>query len=243
MREKMSICLFMLISVLFFVSCGEETDSRNQSQRRGMYGTDLNRQEMRKAVFKPAPSVYKKTPIRPLNTQTWGMISTGQTQCFDNEKQIVCPETPSESRFFYQDRNRFGTRSLSSSNGGQTVLDDITRRLWIKHTKSKTNWYEAKYYCDSLKMLGKKWRLPTTAELRSLVNYGRIDPAIDMVFQSGSTENLSTWFWASDHTHFNSETADGTKLASSWIINFYDGSVEYTSRYNTYSVRCVTEAE
>ena len=106
-------------------------------------------------------------------------------------------------------------------------------------------WYEAKSYCDSLRLNNKTWRLPTTAELRSIVNYGKVGPAIDEVFYKQGVvvdtdlkDALSNWFWASKHVHFNYE--NGKDLASSWIINFYDGFVEYTSRYNVYNVRCVT---
>jgi hypothetical protein len=244
MKEKMLISFFVIASFFFLVSCGEETESN------GFYasanGTELNREEMRKAKFKPAPTVFKMTPLRPLNTQTWGPISTGQTQCFDHEKEIECPEPG--SRFFFQDGNKFGTRSLREENNGQIIKDDITRRLWSKHFKENVTWYEAKYYCDSLTMEHKKWRLPTTAELRSIINYGKVNPAVDEIFYRGiDPESLSTWFWASDHSHFKSETKedpnDEDKFASAWMINFLDGFVEYTSRYNVYNVRCVTEAE
>lgn len=243
MKEKMLICFFMIAGFFFFVSCDEETDSNSFNH---VNGTELNRTELRKANFKPAPTVWKKSPLRPLNVQTWGPVSTGQTQCFDHEKEIECPTSQSD-RFFFQDRNRIGTRSLTQANNGQTIVDDITRRVWSKHIKENVTWYEAKYYCDSLRMLGKRWRLPTTAELRSLINYGNVDPAVDNIFYSGGIDpqSLSKQFWASDHSHFNSETKIGSTEphAAAWIINFYDGFVEYTSRYNTYNVRCVTEAE
>ena len=243
MKEKMLICFFMIAGFFFFVSCGEEAESNSFYSANG---TELNREEIRKARFKPAPAVVKKSPLRPLNTQTWGPISTGQTQCFDHEKQIECPAYDNQ-RFFFQDRNRIGTRSLTQNDGGQTIRDDMTRRVWSKHVREDVTWYEAKHYCDSLKMAGKTWRLPTTAELRSLVNYGNIDPAIDDIFYSGGIDpqSLSKQFWASDHSYFNSETASGSanQYAAAWIINFYDGFVEYTSRYNTYNVRCVSDDE
>lgn len=241
MKEKMLICFIMIAGFFFFVSCDEETDSNSFSS---VNGTELNREELRKAVFKPAPTVWKKSPLRPLNTQTWGPVSTGQTQCFDHEKQIECP-TSRSNRFFYQDRSRIGTRSLTKKDGGQTIKDDITGRLWSKHIKEDVTWYEAKYYCDSLRMAGKRWRIPTTAELRSLINYGEVDPAIDAVFYEGiDKQSLSKQFWASDHSYLKSETSGSDKemYAAAWIINFYDGFIEYTSRYNIGNVRCVTEA-
>lgn len=241
MKEKMLICFFIIAGFFFFVSCDEETDSNGFNS---VNGTELNRTEMRKAGFKPAPMVLKKSPLRKINTQTWGPVSTGQTQCFDHEKQIECP-TSRSNRFFYQDRSRIGTRSLTATDG-QTITDDVTHRIWSRHIKENVTWYEAKYYCESLRMAGKRWRLPTTAELRSIVNYGHVDPAIDDIFYEGIDKtSLSKQFWASDHSYFKSETSgsDSKMYAAAWIINFYDGFVEYTSRYNTYNVRCVTEAE
>jgi hypothetical protein len=242
MKERMLICFIMIAGFFFFVSCGEETASNSLNVNAN--GTELNREEMRKARFKPARTILKKSPLRPLNMQTWGAVSTGQTQCFDFEKQIECP-TSRSNRFYYQDRSRIGTRSLTKADGGQTIKDDITRRLWSKHVKEDVTWYEAKYYCDSLRLAGKRWRLPTTAELRSLVNYGNVDPAIDSIFYEGGIDpqSLSKQFWASDHSYFNSESSGTGSYAAAWIINFFDGFVEYTSRYNTYNVRCVTEAE
>ena len=93
------------------------------------------------------------------------------------------------------------------------------------------------------------WRLPTTAELRTLVNYGNVGPAMDPIFYDGEgsefRNSLSNWFWASKNVKFDSDVKNAEsgkwQPASAWIINFYDGFVEYTSRYNTYSVRCVAE--
>ncbi len=188
MKERMLICFIMIAGFFFFVSCGEETASNSLNVNAN--GTELNREEMRKARFKPARTILKKSPLRPLNMQTWGAVSTGQTQCFDFEKQIECP-TSRSNRFYYQDRSRIGTRSLTKADGGQTIKDDITRRLWSKHVKEDVTWYEAKYYCDSLRLAGKRWRLPTTAELRSLVNYGNLDPAIYFIFDEGGTDPQS----------------------------------------------------
>ena len=248
MKEKALICLFMIAAIFSFVSCGEETtESNSNSLNVSANGTELNRGELRKASFKPAPMILKKSPLRKVNTQTWGPISTGQTKCFDHEKQIECPKSKFHP-FAFQDRNRIGTRSLTMTDDGQTITDNVTRRIWSKHIKENVTWYEAKYYCDSLKMANSKlrWRLPTTAELHSIVNYGNVDPAIDAIFYINNEPNkqsLSKQFWASEHSYFNSETKEGDKdkFAAAWIINFFDGFVEYTSRYNVYNVRCVAD--
>ncbi len=245
------LLIAVLLSAFCFVSCGEETSESTPRSGRQPNGTVLNRT----VVVRPEQSVkmpiLKKTELPPVNTQRWPLVATGLTKCFDSEKEIDCSEVPAE--YEGQDgQKRYGTRSLSKESNNEIVYDSVTNLRWTKRVSSDLNWYEAKSYCESLKLNNKKWRLPTTAELRSIVNYGKVAPAVDAVFYedaNGATgsetalelkEQLLTWFWATKHVHFDSENEENTKLASSWIINFYDGFIEYTSRYNKYSVRCVS---
>ena len=249
MRSKMMLFFLMPVLLLIFVSCGEDEDS--SAERSGANGTILNREAMREG-FNPRVKIpmIKKTQIQQPNIQKWQVLSTGQTQCYDEVKEIDC--ATAGVKYAGQDGStQFGVRSLSLTGNNDVIKDSVTSLLWTKQIKENVNWYEAKLYCDSLKIKVnnsvKNWRLPTTAELRSIVNYGKVGPAIDDVFYRGEDNNfkdsLSNWFWASKHAHFDSETVENgkNKFASSWIINFYDGFVEFTSRYNTYSVRCVAD--
>lgn len=243
--------IFFVISVLTLclVSCGEETE--NSQPRRQPNGTVFNR----KVVVRPEKAfkipILKKADLPLPNIQTWPMVATGQTTCYDNMKQIDCSEVPDD--YSGQDgKTRFGTRALSKENNNEIVRDSVTKLDWTKRVNTDLTWYEAKAYCDSLRLNGKTWRLPTTAELRSIVNYGRVAPAIDKIFYEDTNGSVSTdyavnlkeqndkWFWAAKHVYFDSETDAGDQLSSSWIINFHDGFVEYTSRYNLYNVRCVS---
>ena len=251
MKTRMFIFLLIPALMLLFAACGEETSSA-ASKNHQMSGTVLDKSSIRVANRDVRAPMLKKTVLPPVNIQTWPMISTGQTKCYDYKQEIECPK-PGESYSGQDGQTRYGTRSLKLESNNEIVRDDVTKLLWTKQIKQDVTWYEAKSYCDSLRLNNKTWRLPTTAELRSIVNYGKVGPAIDDVFYKQGLvvdedlkDSLSNWFWASKHIHFNSETeivsGDSTKkpLASSWIINFYDGFVEYTSRYNIYNVRCVT---
>ena len=244
MKTRMFIFFLVSALALLFASCGEETSSAARNRNAG--GTVLDRNAVGKIDRQVIYPVIKKKPLPPVNIQTWPMISTGQTRCYDYEKEIECPKD-GEAYSGQDGQKRYGTRSLQLRESNKEVVEDsITRLLWTKQIKKDVTWYEAKAYCDSLRLDGKTWRLPTTAELRSIVNYGKVGPALDDVFyKNGLTEDtdlkdsLSNWFWASKHVNFNYE--NNNNLASSWIINFYDGFVEYTSRYNVYHARCVTE--
>lgn len=255
-EEKMrKLFLFLVISVLAFclASCGDET-SQNMSENSGRQanGTVLNRKLVKPGSHRVNTPVFKKKiQLPPLNTQTWAPVATGQYQCFNNMQEVDCDEVPSS--FSTQDgKKRYGTRSLTRDSNNETVTDSVTGLVWVKKVNTGLSWYEAKNYCDNLRLENKTWRLPTTAELRSIVNYGKTNPAIDQVFyddasgNTGSDESkemkkeLLNWFWATKHVHFDSEGSSDRDYSSSWIVNFMDGSVEFTSRYNTYNVRCVS---
>ena len=251
------VIIFSVISLfaLFFAACGDET-AENSSVRRHQQedGVVLSRRVgERPYQTLRIPQLKKKWQLPPVNIQTWPMVSTGQTKCYDNKKEVDCSLVPWE--YEGQDgKKHSGTRSLTKESHNEIVRDSVTKLLWTKRVNTELTWYEANSYCESLRLNNKTWRLPTTAELRSIVNYGKVNPAIDQVFYEDANglanseealelkEQLLDWFWATKHTHFDSETpVQGNKqLASSWIVNFYDGFVEYTSRYNRYSVRCVS---
>jgi len=168
----------------------------------------------------------------PANIQRWPNIQTGQKKCFDGTGEIQCPK-PGDP-FFGQDGSyQYGVRSYID-NGNATVSDSVTSLIWQKGFKGSVTWYEAKNYCETLTLDNKSWRLPLTHELKSLVDYNKTDPAIDTAFFPGTP---SDWFWASRHVGF--DDASTGKEPAAWMINFYDGYIEYTSRYNHYNVRCV----
>lgn len=122
-------------------------------------------------------------------------------------------------------------------NGNETVTDSVTGLVWQKGFEVNLTWYEAQNYCQNLSLDGKDWRLPTPHELRTLIDYEIFNPSINTVaFPNTPPE----WFWSTKHASFN-DVASG--MESSWIIYFYDGFVEYTSRLNLYNVRCITDID
>lgn len=86
-------------------------------------------------------------------------------------------------------------------------------------TEIQANWYDAKVYCSSLNIDGKKgWRLPTRAELYQ-------------IYKSNNDFDKD-WYWSSAE-------CDG-KYA--WIWGFYDGyQGNYNKYYGTYQVRAVRD--
>ena len=175
---------------------------------------------------------YGLMPVKlEQNVQTWSVPATGQKKCYGLDGEIPCPRLG--EAFFGQDGSyQFGVRSYQD-NADATVTDLVTGLTWQVGYKGDVSWYGAKNYCETLTLNGDKWRLPDTHEIRSLVDYGTADPAIDT---TAFPDTPSEWFWGSKAVGLDNI---GLGLESSWIVNFYDGFVEYTSRNNLYNVRCV----
>jgi hypothetical protein len=116
---------------------------------------------------------------------------------------------------------------------GTHVIDKVTGLIWQRSDdNNKRNWYEAWDYCQDLELpLGvwTDWRLPSVAELISIVYYGSANPAINAVF------------WGTENSYYWSATTDASVGHYGLLVNFFYGSVE--SEYKEYKnyayVRCV----
>ncbi len=109
-------------------------------------------------------------------------------------------------------------------NGDGTVTDACTRLIWQKVTADvngdgvltdldRVDWCSALAYCVSLELGGyDDWRLPNVRELETIVDYGRIDPAIDPVFRA-----LSSDYWSS--------TSVAGSPAHAWSVTFQVGGI------------------
>jgi hypothetical protein len=124
------------------------------------------------------------------------------------------------------------TLALSSAPPGryvvkaETVFDTQTGLTWQRNgPTSAFTFADAQAYCGSLRLEGRRARLPTLKELKTIVDIGAFHPAIDPVFQGNSD-----WFW--------STTLLAEFSSSHWVIYFNDGSVAALG-FATNSVRCV----
>jgi len=111
-----------------------------------------------------------------------------------------------------------------------TVIDHSTGLMWSKATTAKgKTWAEAKAAAEAVRLGGfTDWRLPTRAELLTLVDDTRSNPAID----TSRFDCESDWYWTS------------TPLASSpsdcaWGVSFGDGNAGYSHQLNDGRVRAV----
>ena len=166
------------------------------------------------------------------------VVDTGQTTCYDNSKEISCPQ-PGEP-FYGQDAQYAGTPFAFQDNGNGTVTDLNTGLMWQQVPDSmKLNWQGALQYAENFTLAGyTDWRLPTVKELYSLIDYGRGWPYIDTAYfvcELDPQETKNTQYWSSTKyfglTHGGQETAFGVNFATGHNKGYPTGMPAY--------VRCV----
>lgn len=110
------------------------------------------------------------------------------------------------------------------------VTDKKTGLMWQRNVDVNTyTWSDAKNYCASLVYGGyNDWRLPSRIELVSLVDFTRINPALDT---NAFPPVPSSYFWTS------SPYANASNFA--WAVSSYYGRPYYYNNTTAYRVRCV----
>ena len=125
------------------------------------------------------------------------------------------------------------TRSYTRDTGTEIVTDNVTGLMWQDDTTPSTmTWDSAINYCEDLTLGGyNDWRLPSRAELLTIVDRSRDYPSIDSAFLNV----IPDYYWS-----FVSYTADVHYI---WGVLFEDGGTSYRSKTYDYYVRCVRSGE
>ncbi len=165
------------------------------------------------------------------------LAATGQTKCYTaTGEEIPCDNTefPGQDGF-YQAGCPAANRFVDNRDG--TVTDHCTGLMWQKDTaemdgdgaitlQDEVDWQHALWYCDHLELGGySDWRLPNVRELQSLVDYGRVDPAIDPIFGAISEGTFGRYSerYCTSTTHLR--TPDDV-----WVIGFRTGITSDTQK-------------
>ncbi|GEM_PF-2118073 len=150
-------------------------------------------------------------------------VCTGQTKCYDMEKEIECPAEGEE--FYGQDAQYAAMGFCAPQNfildtvyeDEPVVIDKITGLEWQQKVMPADNisWYDVQNYCNKLDYGGyHDWRLPTFYELQTLISYNS-SPTIDTkYFPDTPPEN----FWSSTMIPYGS-------YDSAYIVNFEDADL------------------
>jgi hypothetical protein len=148
---------------------------------------------------------YVTEPDTGLRT-SFHISDTGSTESILVGDDGYYQNTPSAMRF---------TIYNNYANNDDIVLDDVTGLMWTKcsaldglmdtsddcsGSKDTYSWQQASTFCDELNFAGySEWRLPTVAELFSIVNFNEIYPAIDpTIFPSTAVGK----YWTSTELYF-----------------------------------------
>ena len=122
------------------------------------------------------------------------------------------------------------TAGVYVDNGDGTVTDTSTGLMWQQSGPSRDmNWEQALAYCEGLNLGGHTdWRLPAKKALRSLVDFSRVDPAIDTTY---FPDVVSSFYWSSTSNIYMTDYA--------WGAYFYVGYDGFSNKSNYGFVRAV----
>ena len=127
-----------------------------------------------------------------------------------------------------------GAQERFIDNGDGTVTDNLMGLMWAKtDNRADIFWKEALLWIKNNfpKQIGSQyddWRLPTTHELVSIVDYNEYEPAIDIAVFPGTGPDR---YWASNEYVGSSDDA--------WFVAFNTGWSWYLAKIVGYKVRCV----
>ncbi len=114
---------------------------------------------------------------------------------------------------------------------GEVVNDTKLGLSWQDDSRAKNvekTWDDAKKYCLDFSLDGyDDWRMPSYAELLSIVDYDRDDPAIMPSFQNTTSHDY--WF----------SSLDIKDSSRAWYIFFHSGSSFQDDKSSKFNIRCV----
>ena len=124
-----------------------------------------------------------------------------------------------------------------TDNGNGTVMDNVTGLMWQKTDNGESTWETAVANASTLSVGGyTDWRLPTPAELLSIMNHNN-NPALNTTYFPSNASGAPDYWWSSD--------VFGSSTTNVWCINSgggvgpkpktetisAGGSLRYAARY------------
>lgn len=147
-------------------------------------------------------------------------------------REYVAQKYPKELKAWEEEEKKQKKQKRIKELAANSVT--LGRLMWQDDEAAKTvqkDWDGAMAYCRSLKLLGfNDWRLPTKAELESIVDISR-KPTIKKEFKNVISHN----YWSSTTYEYDKDRA--------WYVCFNGGSVFKYYKGDNYYVRCVRAGE
>lgn len=127
---------------------------------------------------------------------------------------------------------------IQSDNTKEVVMNKITGLMWQDNQAAATvqkDWYGAKSYCQNLRLADyHDWYLPTIAELETIIDTSKANPAI----KSGFKNIASYPYWSAPYPYWSSSPS-ASYSGDAWCVLFADGSSSRGDLHDNYFVRCV----
>ncbi|EPG73101.1 PF07603 family protein [Leptospira fainei serovar Hurstbridge str. BUT 6] len=195
----------------------------------------------------------------------FGILTTGQGACWDvNGNPVPCSSTGQDGALqtgtarSYQVTTTANTSITTDSSTG--LIWKTCQMDWEIHTGACTKsatpigpWtysvdtsgtptkYSALNACASLNSSSyagiNTWRLPTLAELATILKYGSgVSPALDTSAFTNPTSGQASNYWVNLWTG----TGNFSNPYFSWIVNLSDGSISPVTKPNSNAIMCVS---
>ena len=146
---------------------------------------------------------------------------TGQTLCYDWTAIMTCP-SPGQD-FYGQDGSYLINPPSLTNNGDGTITDNLTGLMWEQKTQANEQllytYSDAANYCETLDLGGHDdWRIPTRKEYSTLLNLGRVSPALDITYFPYYSPSIEVYYWTASPYQL-----DPTKM---WTVQISFGTIE-----------------
>ncbi len=145
--------------------------------------------------------------------------------------------TPGNYTTRWDTRHAAATRfTVLTEFGGAAVRDNNTGLVWEQAPSTMAAWADARLYCINKAVGGTRgWRLPSVAELASLIDPSMGAPFVPNVFTG--IEQMAP-YWTSTS---NAESSTGLN-ATKFSMNFQDGTVGISAKTTSNFFWCVRGA-
>lgn len=200
------------------------------------------------------PQDINETVIQKLQV----VKKTGQIKSYDASSAEVTDSSLADDGLYQKGKIPRYTRDATHD----TVTDELTGLMWqddasaastqkpwltsanfttCSNNQTSPACYDtsgdtAASYCSERSLGGHTdWRLPTVEELEGIVDYGKVNPAIDTT----SFNNISSSrYWSSTTLEYGKNGVEYSKNLA-WYVYFKDGDVVYYGKGGNRYVRCV----
>ena len=182
-------------------------------------------------------------PVRGITSGPANVWKTGQTKCYATYSEISCTGTGQDGEI---QAGVAWPDPRFTDNGDGTVTDNLTGLVWTQNANvpgpssctpgTHKTWQGALDYVKCLNTndyLGyNDWRLPNIKELRSLIDYSKLNPALPSGHPFAAVQTTEYW---SSTTATDTQHTTGALRVDMWIGQM-DG-ISKTDSYYVWPVR------